>query len=99
MKIRVGGRGGTRQRQRAQPAARAARSRAPSTTRGRGASTAGRRDGGGEEPSEEPGAYLEVEEPGAGILLGGHRGRGELEAGGTPRTFDPEKVDIVIEHE
>jgi hypothetical protein len=48
---------------------------------------------------EEPGAYLEVEEPGAGSLLGGQGGRGELEAGGTPRTFDPGKIDIVIEHE
>ena len=35
------------------------------------------------------GAYLEVEEPGAGSLLGGQGGRGELEAGGTPLTFDP----------
>jgi hypothetical protein len=34
------------------------------------------------EPFEEPGAYLEVEEPGAGSLLGGQGGRGELEAGG-----------------
>ena len=42
-----------------------------------------------EEPFEEPGAYLEVEEPGAGSLLGGQGGRGELEAGGTPLTFDP----------
>jgi hypothetical protein len=41
-----------------------------------------------EEPFDEPGAYLEVEEPGAGSLLGGQGGRGELEAGGTPHTFD-----------
>ena len=41
------------------------------------------------EPFEEPRAYLEVEEPGAGSLLGGQGGRGELEAGGTPLTFDP----------
>ncbi len=41
------------------------------------------------EPFEEPRAYLEVEEPGAGCLLGGQGGRGELEAGGTPLTFDP----------
>jgi hypothetical protein len=47
-----------------------------------------------EEPFEEPGAYLEVEEPGAESLLGGQGGRGELEAGGTPRAFDPGKVDI-----
>ena len=45
-----------------------------------------------EEPFEEPGAYLEVEEPGAGSLLGGQGGRGELEAGGTPLTFDPGKT-------
>jgi hypothetical protein len=42
-----------------------------------------------EEPFEEPGVYLEVEEPGAGSLLGGQGGRGELEAGGRPLTFDP----------
>jgi hypothetical protein len=53
-----------------------------------------------EEPSEEPGAYLEVEEPGAGSLLVGQGWRGELEARSTPRTFDAGKVDIVvIEHE
>ena len=45
-----------------------------------------------EEPFEEPGAYVEVEEPGAGSLLGGQGGRGELEAGGTPLTFDPGKT-------
>jgi hypothetical protein len=44
-----------------------------------------------EEPSEEPGAYLEVEELDAGSLLGGQGGRGELEAGGRPLTFDPRK--------
>ena len=44
--------------------------------------------------SREVGAYLEVEEPGAGSLLGGQGGRGELKAGGTPRTFDPRKIDI-----
>jgi hypothetical protein len=32
-----------------------------------------------EEPSEEPGAYLEVEQPDTGSLLGGEGGRGELE--------------------
>jgi hypothetical protein len=47
-----------------------------------------------EEPFEEPGAYLEVKEPVAGNLLGGQGGRGELEAGGTPRAFDRGKVDI-----
>ena len=45
-----------------------------------------------EEPSEEPrAAYMEVEEPDAGSLLGGQGGRGELEAGGRPLTFDPRK--------
>ena len=44
-----------------------------------------------EEPFEEPGAYMEVEEPGAGSLLGGQGGRGELEAGGRPLAFDPGK--------
>jgi hypothetical protein len=53
-----------------------------------------------EEPFEEPGAYLEVEEPGAGSLLGGQRGRGELEAGGTPLTFDPGRTRrlLSLEH-
>jgi hypothetical protein len=30
----------------------------------------------------------------ASLLPGGQGGRGELDAGGTPRTFDPGKVDI-----
>ena len=31
----------------------------------------------------------------AGLVSGGQGGRGELEVGGTPRTFDPGKVDII----
>ena len=37
----------------------------------------------------------------AGLLPGGQGGRGELEAGGTPRTFDHHGLpgeDIMIEH-